>query len=312
MDLILHHYDFSNFSEKVRLVLGLKDLTWYSVAITAYEPKPDYTPLTGGYRRTPSLQIGADVYCDTALIVDKLEHWRPTPSLYPGPDPGRTRALSASLAAWAESQLMRSVALYITGVHAKDFPPEFHADRAYLHGKPTPDLARVEASAATYQPQVWPQLARIEDMLTVGHDYVLGDELSLADFCIYEAPWFIETIGGPCERLDAYPKMRAWMGRIARIGHGQRVELTAQDALEAALQAQPATVQAGDYDAPEGVRIGDAVIVTPMSERSPAAGTLAYIDTERLTLRTHDARIGEVCVHFPRLGYRIRRDKRDS
>ena len=68
-ELILHHYDVSNFSEKVRLILGLKELSWDSVQIPATAPKPDYTPLTGGYRRTPALQIGADVYCDTRGII---------------------------------------------------------------------------------------------------------------------------------------------------------------------------------------------------------------------------------------------------
>jgi hypothetical protein len=49
-ELILHHYDFSSYSEKVRLVLGLKGLTWRSVDIPPVLPKPDYMPLTGGYR----------------------------------------------------------------------------------------------------------------------------------------------------------------------------------------------------------------------------------------------------------------------
>ena len=310
MDLILHHYDFSNFSEKVRLVLGLKDFTWYSVEIPAYQPKPDYTPLTGGYRRTPALQLGADIDCDTALIVNVLEQLRPTPPLYPGPDPDRSRALSESLTAWAESQLMRSIALYITGVHAKTFPPEFHADRAALHRKSTPSLAQVEASAATYLPQVWPQVARIEGMFSAGQDYVLGDAISLADISIYEAVWFIETIGGHCERLDTYLKTRAWMSRVARIGHGERHELAAGSALDQALHAEPEAVKVSDYCPPEDVRIGDTVIITPLNERSPASGTLAYIDAERLTLRTHHDHVGEVCVHFPRLGYRLRQGGR--
>jgi len=73
MKWILHHYDFSNFSEKVRLMLGLKGIAWDSVEIPSHLPKPDYLPLTGGYRRTPSLQIGADVYCDTHLIAEVIE-----------------------------------------------------------------------------------------------------------------------------------------------------------------------------------------------------------------------------------------------
>ena len=48
--LILHHSDISNFSEKVRLMPGFKALSWHSVEIPATAPKPDYTPLIGGYR----------------------------------------------------------------------------------------------------------------------------------------------------------------------------------------------------------------------------------------------------------------------
>lgn len=62
-ELILHHYDFSSYSEKVRLVLGLKGLTWRSVEISPVLPKPDYMPHTRGYRRAPALQIRAGVFC---------------------------------------------------------------------------------------------------------------------------------------------------------------------------------------------------------------------------------------------------------
>ena len=68
-DIILHHYETSPYSEKVRLGLGLKGLAWASVEIPIIMPKPDLTALTGGYRKTPVLQIGADIYCDSQLIM---------------------------------------------------------------------------------------------------------------------------------------------------------------------------------------------------------------------------------------------------
>ena len=61
-DLILHHFDASPFAEKIRLVFGLKNLSWNSVELPMIMPKPDLTALTGGYRKTPVLQIGAEVY----------------------------------------------------------------------------------------------------------------------------------------------------------------------------------------------------------------------------------------------------------
>ena len=72
-DIILHHYETSPYSEKVRLGLGLKGLAWGSVEIPVIMPKPDLTALTGGYRKTPVLQIGADIYCDSQLIMRELE-----------------------------------------------------------------------------------------------------------------------------------------------------------------------------------------------------------------------------------------------
>ena len=64
--IILHHYPMSPFAEKVRLIFGFKGLSWASVHIPNVMPKPDLIALTGGYRKTPVLQIGADIYCDTA------------------------------------------------------------------------------------------------------------------------------------------------------------------------------------------------------------------------------------------------------
>ncbi len=57
--IILHHFDRSPFSEKIRVVFGHKGLSWKSVRIPQIMPKPDLMPLTGGYRRTPVMQIGA-------------------------------------------------------------------------------------------------------------------------------------------------------------------------------------------------------------------------------------------------------------
>lgn len=75
-ELILHHYPTSPFAEKARLLLGFKQLSWRSVMIPPVMPKPDLVALTGGYRKTPVLQVGADVYCDTALIARRLEQER--------------------------------------------------------------------------------------------------------------------------------------------------------------------------------------------------------------------------------------------
>ena len=113
--LILHHYDFSNFAEKARLMLGFKGLAWRSVEQPPILPKPKLLPLTGGYRRIPILQDGADLWCDTRLIAQELERRVPSPTLVPDGTHGHGEAI----AWWAEHQFMRPSALFVSGINAE-------------------------------------------------------------------------------------------------------------------------------------------------------------------------------------------------
>lgn len=125
-DLILHHYPTSPFAEKVRVALGIKGLAWQSVIIPVIMPKPDLMPLTGGYRKTPVLQIGADVYCDTQLILREIERRFPDPSLYRGTNSG----LANALAFWSDRSLFSSAVGVAFASRRDAMPPEFLADRA--------------------------------------------------------------------------------------------------------------------------------------------------------------------------------------
>jgi glutathione S-transferase len=82
--IILHHYPQSPVAEKVRIVLGMKGLSWKSVEIPRLPPKPNLVALTGGYRLTPVMQIGADIYCDTKCIIRELQRRFPFPTLFQG------------------------------------------------------------------------------------------------------------------------------------------------------------------------------------------------------------------------------------
>ena len=95
---ILYHFDMSPFSEKIRLIFGRKGVAWRSVIIPMVLPKPDLMALTGGYRRTPTMQIGAEIFCDTLLIADEIERRWPAPTLYPDGRSGHHKAL----AFWAD------------------------------------------------------------------------------------------------------------------------------------------------------------------------------------------------------------------
>ena len=96
-ELILHHYPQSHFAEKIKRVLAYKGVPWRAVEQPFMMPKPDLVPLTGGFRRIPVLQIGADVYIDTVLIARVLEALHPTPVCIPAAQAG----LIGVIEAWA-------------------------------------------------------------------------------------------------------------------------------------------------------------------------------------------------------------------
>lgn len=302
-ELILHHYDFSNYSEKARLALGYKGLAWRSVIIPPVAPKPDLTPLTGGYRRTPVLQVGADIYCDTELILRELERRCPTPTLYPDGETARATAI----AYWAEHQLFRPMSLYVSGNNLDVLPADLQADRSRMRGLPEPSEAAVRRAAARNAPAVRLQIAWVNEMLTDGREWVLGAGVSIADFAVYHALWFLTArTERLAHELEPYPAIRAWMDRMRSFGHGDRREMTPAEALKVAAEANAAEPRKSS-PFPEDPPLGAAVRIRADDyARDPIEGELVLVDTEEFALRRHDPAVGEVVVHFPRLGYDLR------
>jgi len=134
-ETILHNYQLSPYSEKIRLALGLKGVSWRSVEIPVWTPRPKLTPMTGGYRRTPILQLGAEFYCDTLLILRVIEELGSSRSLYPARQEGTVKALCW----WIEkSSFMNAVCLTIGNMAGK-LPQELIDERrvALFAGVPT-------------------------------------------------------------------------------------------------------------------------------------------------------------------------------
>ena len=302
MTPILHHYEISNFSEKVRLAFGLKRMAWRSVLIPATAPKPDYEPLTGGYRRTPALQLGADVICDTRLILVTLEQLQPEPTLYPG-----GRGLHEAVASWAEGQLTWPAARLATGRNAEALPAAFHADRAAMHGRPPPALEQVRAAGERALAQLRPQLAWAADICAGARPFLLGERAGLADLSLYMALWFLQRVPRDVlAELAPDAALRGWMARVAALGHGGRSEITAEAALDEALDAAPPALEAGS--SMDGFSPGDEVLVAPEEGTSPAVrGVVARLTEDEIAIRREHPRVGAVVVRFPRLRYVVRR-----
>ncbi|HUX25503.1 MAG TPA: glutathione S-transferase family protein [Burkholderiales bacterium] len=304
-DLILHHYPTSPFAEKMRTVLGYKKLAWKSVIIPRIMPKPDVVALTGGYRRTPLLQIGADIYCDTALICDVLEHRQRSPSLYPQGSTGAVRIV----AQWADSTLFWAAMGYSfspTGAAYmfKDQSPEeakaFAEDRAKMRG----GGGRMYPGDATSAYKSY--LRRIASMVD-NQPFVMGQQASVADFSCYHALWFTKRIPPLAGILDATPSLAAWMGRMAAFGHGSMEEFDSATAIALAANSTPASLENNAFQDDHGIALGSKVTITAESFGfEPTEGELVAATRTRYTLRRSDPRAGTVHVHFPRIGYQLR------
>lgn len=306
-ELILHHYASSPFSEKVRLIMGFKGLAWRSVFIPSIMPKPDVVALTGGYRKTPFMQIGADIYCDSALVAQVLDGLHPSPSLYPSAVSGSARML----AQWADGTLFWSVVPYTmqpAGMQALfgNAPPEalkaFAVDRApFTAGMTRQTLADATVSLSHY-------LGWLESMLIDGRAFLTGGTASIADFSVAHCLWFIHRAPPLLGIFESTPRLNAWLERVRAFGHGNATPMGSDEALQVAASASghaPTTVEPG-----LGFAAGDAVTVTATDYgRDPVAGRLVGLSRDEVVVSRTDERAGTLYVHFPRIGFQIKMEK---
>ncbi len=305
-ELILHHYPGSPFAEKARLMLGHKRLAWRSVHIPVIMPKPDLTALTGGYRRTPVLQVSADIYCDTALIARVLEARAPEPPLFPTGQP-----LGPLLAQWADSTLFWTVIPYTMQppglAHVfQGVPPEqlkaFAADRApFAASLKRQTLADATANLHAY-------LDALDAQLADGRAFLFGNAPGIADFAVAHCGWYVRRGGPVAEILAPRRHFSAWLDRMLAIGHGVPAPMKSDEAIAvaaAAAQHAPCAVQPG-----LGFEAGQAVTVTPTDYGlDPVAGTLVGLTPTEVVIQRSDERAGTLHVHFPRAGFQIKKEQ---
>jgi glutathione S-transferase len=300
-EIILHHYDASPFSEKARLMLGLKGLAWRSVITPNIMPKPHLTPLTGGYRRAPVMQIGADVFCDSQVILAEIERRSPGPAAAAA-GPGFAVNL------WADRLFFAATVPIIFGEVGERVPAAFIADREKLSGRPF-DVAAMKAGGATARGQWRAQAAWIESALGQGRPFLAGSAAGIADIAAYMNVWFLAgaTPHIAAELLAGLGKVEAWRGRMAAIGHGRRTELTGPEALEIATASEPAVEIANDGADPLGVAPGqDVTVAADDYGRDPISGALVAANAERVVIAREEPLLGRLHLHFPRVGYVVR------
>jgi len=301
---ILHHYPPSLFSEKIRVLFGYLNLEWQSVIIPPIMPRPDLMPLSGGYRKTPIMQVGANVYCDTEIICRQLAMLADDTTLYA---PGFT---AERVARWADTELFRTtvalnfrpqaLAAQMSQMSAAELQA-FQDDRAQLSGGAP--LVAVDPAAA--QADFMSLLQQLEDSLS--QPFLFGDTPCIADFSVYHCLWFVAGNEANAGLFAPWGNVGDYLARMAEFGHGQVTESSSAQALRIGTEAEPvyAAAQvdprfAGDLAA------GAAVTVAPNDYgRIPVAGSLVSWSGDEVVILRQDPKAGQVMVHFPNIGFEV-------
>jgi glutathione S-transferase len=301
--IILHHFDESPFSEKIRVVFGLKNIAWTSVRIARIMPRPDLMPMTGGYRRTPVLQIGADIYCDTQCILREIERRFPEPSLLPD----RNEGLAWAAAIWTDRLFFQNTVNLVFGSLADKVTQDFIADRENLRGTKF-DVAAMTSSIPQMRDQFRAHLEWIEAQFGDGRKWLDGSKPSLFDVHAYMNIWYVHNnLQNAADAMFAeFPKTKAWGAQLRAVGHGRRSEMSTSEALAIAMSATPETAELADPGDPNGRKPGDRVEVLPDDYgKIKVSGEIVALSAQHIAIRRHDPLAGEVVVHFPRAGFLV-------
>jgi len=300
--LYLHHYEQSPYAEKIRAMFGLTDHRWGSVLSPPYPPRPNLQPLVGDFRRIPVAHHGADVFCDTSLIAQEVSRLTGYESLAPRVDDVAARTLAGR----AEGQV------FFCAITAAPILPllgklvsangiggalKFVKDRtAMMKGgtvKP-PQGSAASSVLADY-------LAGLDEHLE-GRAALQGDAFTYADFAAYHPVWLALSVGS-LKSLKGFGHVADWYARIEQLGHGERVEMTPEQALEDVARSEPRAIDAFSeaHDA-----LGDEVTIAPADYGTTGVkGTLVAVGNDRYVLARSTERCGRMHLHFPREGYAL-------
>src|SRR5471032_230177 len=301
-EIILHNYPNSPFSEKVRVAFGIKKLAWRSVVQPVIMPKPDLVPLTGGYRKIPVMQIGADIFCDSQIILRELERLHPTPSLSP-----QNKGAPYGIGFWADRLIFQAAVAIIFGEIGDAVPEDFKKDRAAMSGGSFSTTA-LKRAVPHMKDQYRAHLSFVEEQLADGRTFLQGAEATMADVQTMMNPWFVNSAlpHKAKSTLEEFPKVAAWYERVRAIGHGTHKDMSPKEALAIARDATSEARTANDPHDPNGRKPGEKVTVSADDYgRDPIAGEIVFSNAHQIAIRRTDPAVGEVVVHFPRAGFSV-------
>jgi len=300
--IILHHYENSPYAEKIRLMFGFTNTRWHSLLSPVYPPRPNVDPLTGGYRRIPVAQIGADIFCDTALIAQEVATVTGCAALDPATVEGDALALMKQAEEKAFFAAVGAVPpLRLLGTMLRSFGPigtyRFAKDRSSLLRGGTSRPPAAAKAAGVLQSFLDALEARLAETPWIG-----GDAPSVADFACFHPLWLHVS----CNRkpLAADANVLRWYKAVEEFGLGQRKEITQAEAFEVARVSEPRALPTSTEHG--SLQIGQVVQVAPLDYGVvPVTGALAAVTENRIIVARQSKQFGTLHVHFPRAGYSL-------
>lgn len=302
---ILHHYWPSPFAHKVRIALNMIGASWTSVEIPRVPPKPLLMPMTAGYRRTPVMQVGADIHCDTQNIARALGEAGYEDRLFPDSSRGTVMALSN----WIDQALVELAIRTVITTAIGTAPPEFIKDRGDLYFGPNWNEAKLKADLPAVILQLSAQLDHAEAALS-GKTFLMGDAPSWADVGLAFLAWLLRgRWDGGAALLTRYPSIERVEAALASNASDHDPTITAEDALAIAREAAPASPTGIHHPASELI-VGQKMVIRHKTQSSDPdiTGRLRYLDLTRVSIDHESVETGSVAVHLPVAGYSITAD----
>ncbi|KAL8631956.1 hypothetical protein Q9189_002332 [Teloschistes chrysophthalmus] len=282
-------------------------------------PREDINALGVKYRRIPIMSIGRDVYCDTRLILQKLEERFPTGAL--GATQADKRALESLLEKWTIDGGVFSRA-------AQLIPPEMPLlndlkwvkDREDFMGRSwaKADITRARPEAIAHMRDFFDLVE--STILADGRSWVLDTQgPSLADInAIWPFHWVVNMQGALPPSLfgkERFPKIYAWLDRFDKAVKDSKqsapkvTTLKGAEAIQYITQAEFAEPEGSvDAEDPLALEKGQYVESWPIDSgfRHRDSGQLVALTRQEVVLKTQ-AKIGhrDIHVHHPRTNFRI-------
>jgi glutathione S-transferase len=207
--ITLHQYHLSPFNEKIQRMLNYKGIPFEERYWALGERKKVRALNPTG--KLPALQNGERVVCDSTDVAHYIEQNFPQKPLIPS-DP-RLRAQVHVLEDWADESL-----------YFYEIPRMVEHESAFLRWllpKVVPGgIVRITGSQGIGRKSIEQLLVDVErhiaavDGLLDGTDWLVGNQLSLADLAVYAMFQALRDADMVADMLARYPAVTAWMMRV--------------------------------------------------------------------------------------------------